>query len=265
MFTLATSCLTTSNLPWFMDLTVPGSCTILFFTASNFTSITSHINTWVLFLLWLSLFILSGIISPLFSSSILGTYQPGEFIFLCPIFLPFHTVHGVLKARILKWFAIPFSSGPHSVRTLHSPGRWLIFSISWILPPSGQTQQVPHAHADSQNSFLETCFSLPKVRTGDFLVDSWQWPIWGNVYLIYADYMPSNVGVKRFFMAFYDGKSYPFSVRPWTAFRQSPFILGSSYHAAAKSLQSCLTLCSPIDGSSPGFPVPGILQARTLE
>ena len=30
-----------------------------------------------------------------------------------------HTVHGVLKARILKWFAIPFSSGPHFVRTLH--------------------------------------------------------------------------------------------------------------------------------------------------
>ena len=29
--------------------------------------------------------------------------------------LPFHIVHGVLKARILKWFAIPFSSGPHSV------------------------------------------------------------------------------------------------------------------------------------------------------
>ena len=35
--------------------------------------------------------------------------------------------------------------------------------------------------------------------------------------------------------------------------------------AAAKSLQSCPTLCNPIDGSSPGFPVPGILQARTLE
>ena len=33
----------------------------------------------------------------------------------------------------------------------------------------------------------------------------------------------------------------------------------------AKSLQSCLTLCDPIDGSPPGFPVPGILQARTLE
>ena len=35
--------------------------------------------------------------------------------------------------------------------------------------------------------------------------------------------------------------------------------------AAAKSLQLCLTLCDPMDGSPPGIPVPGILQARTLE
>ena len=34
---------------------------------------------------------------------------------------------------------------------------------------------------------------------------------------------------------------------------------------AAKSLQSCLTLCDPIDGSPPGSPIPGILQARVLE
>ena len=34
---------------------------------------------------------------------------------------------------------------------------------------------------------------------------------------------------------------------------------------AAKLLQSCPTLCDPIDGSPLGFPVPGILQARTLE
>ena len=42
---------------------------------------------------------------------------------------------------------------------------------------------------------------------------------------------------------------------------------GSVGHAAAaaKSLQSCLTLCDPIDGSPPGSPIPGILQARTLE
>ena len=50
----------------------------------------------------------------------------------------------------------------------------------------------------------------------------------------------------------------------------SRFILYSSYPslaaaAAAKSLQSCLTLCDPRDSRPPGSPVPGILQARTLE
>ena len=41
--------------------------------------------------------------------------------------------------------------------------------------------------------------------------------------------------------------------------------IGTAAAAAAKSLQSCLTLCDPRDGSPPGSPVPGILQARTLE
>ena len=39
----------------------------------------------------------------------------------------------------------------------------------------------------------------------------------------------------------------------------------TSFAAAAKSLQSCPTLCDPTDGSPPGSPVPGILQARILE
>ena len=98
---------------------IPGSYAILFFTASDFTFTSRHIHSWALFPLWLSPFIPSGAISPLLSSSILGTYQPGEFIFQCHIFLPFHTVQGVLKARILKWFDIPFFRGPHFVRTLH--------------------------------------------------------------------------------------------------------------------------------------------------
>ena len=38
-----------------------------------------------------------------------------------------------------------------------------------------------------------------------------------------------------------------------------------SSSAAAKLLQSCPTLCDPIDGSPPDFPIPGILKARTLE
>ena len=69
---------------------------------------------------------------------------------------------------------------------------------------------------------------------------------------------------------------------PWTAAYQAPLSMGFSREeywsglplpspnkygtaAAAKSHQSCLTLCDPIDGSPPGSPVPGILQARTLE
>ena len=126
MFTLASSCLTTLQFALIHGPDIPGSYATLLLTASDLASITSHIHNGFFcfvfvfcFLLWLHIFSLSGVISPLISSSILGIYQPGEFIFQCPIFLPFHTVHGVLKARILNDFAIPFSSGPHSVRPLH--------------------------------------------------------------------------------------------------------------------------------------------------
>ena len=55
------------------------------------------------------------------------------------------------------------------------------------------------------------------------------------------------------------GMSIDFKHTKWSA-----YIVGSAT-AAAKSLQSCPTLCDPIDGSPPGSPVPGIVQARTLE
>ena len=51
-------------------------------------------------------------------------------------------------------------------------------------------------------------------------------------------------------------------------FSSHPCALIQKHYAAAaavKSLQSCPTLCDPIDSSLPGSPVPGILQARTLE
>ena len=47
--------------------------------------------------------------------------------------------------------------------------------------------------------------------------------------------------------------------------QEDPLEKGMTAAAAAKSLQSCPTLYDPIDGSPPGSPVPGILQARTLE
>ena len=43
------------------------------------------------------------------------------------------------------------------------------------------------------------------------------------------------------------------------------FLILSAAASAAKSLQSCPTLCDPIDSSPPGSPIPGILQARAVE
>ena len=114
--TLAISCLTTSSLPRFMDLIfqVP----MQYCSLQNHTLLLSLVTSTTGYFFCFGS-ILSVVISPLISSSILGTYRPGEFLFQYPIIFPFHTVHGVLKARILKWFAIPFSSGPHCVRPLH--------------------------------------------------------------------------------------------------------------------------------------------------
>ena len=124
---------------------IPGSYVILLFIASDLASITTHIHKWVLFLLWVRLFIPSGVISPLKSSSILGNYWPGEFIFQCPIFLPFHTVHSHRT-----------NQSDHMDHSLQSPFipiavtwrhwtfgftllRSLEFSGSWICPKSAFT------------------------------------------------------------------------------------------------------------------------------
>ena len=63
-----------------------------------------------------------------------------------------------------------------------------------------------------------------------------------------------------------------FSLESYTFLRICPFLPSCPFYwhiiaaaAAAKSLQLCPTLCNPRDGSPPGSPVPGILQARTLE
>ena len=66
-FTLPISCLTTSNLPWFMDLTFQVPMQYCSLQHRTLLPVTSHIHNWVLFLLWLHPFILSGVISPLIS------------------------------------------------------------------------------------------------------------------------------------------------------------------------------------------------------
>ena len=53
-------------------------------------------------------------------------------------------------------------------------------------------------------------------------------------------------------------------VFPVVMYRCESWTIKKAAAAAAKSLQLCLTLCDPIDGSLPGFSVPGIFQARVL-
>ena len=118
MFTLAISFLTSSNLPWFMDLTfqVPMQYCSLQHQTLLLSPVTFTTGYWFCFgsipSFFLELFLHWSLVTYWAPTDLGSTFQ-------YPIILPFHTVHGVLKARILKWFAIPFSSGPHSVRPLH--------------------------------------------------------------------------------------------------------------------------------------------------
>ena len=105
--TLAISCLATSNLPWFVDLTFQVLMQYCSLQHQTLLLIISYIHTWVLFLLWLHLFIPSGVISPIFSSSLLGIHQPGEFIFQCPFWF-FILFMGFSKQDY--WSVLPFLS-----------------------------------------------------------------------------------------------------------------------------------------------------------
>ena len=90
-------------------------------------------------------------------------------------------------------------------------------------------------HALLQGIFLTQGSLTSPALAGRFFTTSTTWEVWENIYA-----------------------------------HRKGLILSRKYYkaaaaAAAKSLQSCLTLCDPIDGSPPGSSVHGILQARTLE
>ena len=119
-FNLVISCLTTTKLPWFVDLM--SHVSMQYCSLQHQASLSPQgTSTTELVLLWPSHSLLSGAVSScpsLFPSSILNIFWPWGLIFYCHIFLPFYTVHGVLVEIILQWFPIPSSSGPHFVRTL---------------------------------------------------------------------------------------------------------------------------------------------------
>ena len=125
MFTLSISCLH-YQFALIHGPNIPGSYAILLFTASDFTSITSHIHSWVWFLLQLHLFILSGVISPLISSSILGTYNLGSSSFSVLSFCLFILFVGFSRQEYWSGLPFPFPVG-HILSELST-----VAHLSWV-------------------------------------------------------------------------------------------------------------------------------------
>ena len=139
-FTLATSCLITSNLPWFMDLTfqVPMQyCSLQHWTSLPSPVTTGLIHNWVLFVLWLDLFILSGFISPLFSSSIWAPTNLGSPLSVSYLFAFSYCSWGsqgknaeVVCHCFFQWTTICQNSLPWPVCLGWPYMAWLIVSLS---------------------------------------------------------------------------------------------------------------------------------------
>ena len=160
---------------------IPGSYAILVFTASDLASITSHIHNWELFLLWLHPFILSGVISPLISSSILGTCWPGEFLFRILSFCLFILFMGFSRQEywsglhsLLQWTTFCQTSPPWPARLGWPHTAWLSFidldkavvrvirltSFLWlwfVCLPSDASHNIYHLTWVSLNLYLKWC------------------------------------------------------------------------------------------------------------
>ena len=105
-------------------------------------------------------------------------------------------------------------------------------------------------------------------------VSPWVYPVWDSPDFLYlGDYfLPHFREVFNYYLLKYFLMVFLFVFFFWDIYDSNVGIFNivlevsaAAAAAAAKSLQSCLTLCDPIDGSTPGSPPPGILKARTLE
>ena len=165
MFTLAISWFDHFQFTLIHGPNIPGSYAILFSIASDFTSVTSHIHNCVLFSLWLCPIILSGVISPLFSSSLLGTYWPGEFIFQCYIFCLFILFIGFSRQEY--WSGLPFPSPVDHVlselSTMTHPSWVALHGMAHSFIELDKTV----VHIISLISFLWLCFSFCLPSDGE--------------------------------------------------------------------------------------------------
>ena len=151
-----------------------------------------------------------------------------------------YTVHGILQARILEWVAFSFSRASSQPRD-----RTQVFHIAAVAAKSLHSCPTlcDPIHGSPPDSPIP---GILQARTLEWITisfsNAWKWKVkvksLSRVRLLQADSLPDEP----------QGKPY----------------IGTAA-AAAKSLHSCPTLCDLTEGSPPGSPVPGLLQARTLE
>ena len=143
---------------------------MLFFTALDFTSIMSHIQNWALFSLWLHPFILSGVISPLFSSSILGIYCRGKFI------LPSVQLHSV--AQLCPTLCDPMNCSMPGLPVHHQLPKFTQTHVHWvsdaIQPSHPLSSPSPPALNPSQHQSFSNestlCIRWPKYWSFSFSI-----------------------------------------------------------------------------------------------
>ena len=177
---------------------------------------------------------------------------------------PGSSVQRIFQSRILEWVAISFSRGSSRprdpTRVSCIAGR---FFTDWA---TREAHSIPlyNTHHTFDEHF--DCFQSVAIADNVAHIVNIFWLMFYQsdvLMLIYSDYILYVSKVLTYKSQFY------FCV-PETekrALNLTVYTGAIKLHAAAaaKSLQSCLTLCDPIDGSPPGSSVPGILQARTLE
>ena len=154
------------------------------------------------------------------------------------------------------------------------PSNHLILCGPLLLPPS----IFPSIRVFSNESVLRISFSIsPSNEYSGLISFRMDWldslAVQGTLKRL-LQHHSSKASILRCLAFFIVQLSHPYmttgktiALTRWTFVGKVMFLLFNmlSAAAAAKLLQSCLTLCDPTDGSPPGSPMPGILQARTLE
>ena len=146
------------------------------------------------------------------------------------------SVRGIIQARILEWVAISSSRGSFQPRNQSTSP-----SASALVGGFFNTEQPGKLHSRTfYLSILDILVCICDLETPNPSLSCHSYPL---------------------------TTTFVFSLCLWICFCfvDKPICGLVSTYAAAKSLQSCQILCDPIDSSPPGSPVPGILQARTLE